>query len=81
MAKRKISLKNLYEEKKLAQTIPPAKQMLNDLMEATGRSEVTVRQWILGKFRPEPLICKVIADKLNIDPNYLFDEKEVKNGN
>lgn len=80
MAKRRISLKALYEEKKLAQTVSPAKQMLKDLMEATGRSEVTVRQWILGKFKPEPIICNIIADKLNIDPNYLFAEMEVKNG-
>ncbi|MDE6718022.1 MAG: hypothetical protein K2J70_07510 [Muribaculaceae bacterium] len=81
MDKRKISLKDLYDEKKRAQSVPPAKQMLNDLMEATGRSEVTVRQWIIGKFKPEPIICKIIADKLNIDPAYLFPEKEVPDGN
>lgn len=80
MSKRRISLRDLYEEKKNSQQISPAKQMVNDLMEATGRSEVTVRLWIGGKFKPEPIICNIIADKLNVDPAYLFPEKEVSNG-
>lgn len=80
MSKRRISLRALYEEKKHSQQISPAKQMVNDLMEATGRSEVTVRLWIGGKFKPEPIICNIIAEKLNVDPAYLFPGKEVIDG-
>lgn len=43
-------------------------------MDATGRSEVTVRMWISGKFKPEPIIQKIIAEKLGIDADCLFPE-------
>lgn len=43
-------------------------------MKATGRSEVTVRLWIGGKFKPEPIIQNVIAETLGLDVNGLFPE-------
>lgn len=55
--------------------------MIRDLMQATGRSEVTVRMWIKGKFKPEPIIIRLIAEKLNVDAGSLFpEEKEVDYG-
>jgi len=72
MVKRKISLAELYKEK--MQQPSPGRQLIQDIMEATGRSEVTVRLWIGGKFKPEPIIQKVIADTLNLDVEYLFPE-------
>ncbi len=72
MNKRKISLAELYKEK-MAQP-SPGKQLIQDLMKATGRSEVTVRLWIGGKFKPEPIIHNVIAETLGLDVNGLFPE-------
>lgn len=75
MDKRKISLAELYKEK-MAQ-LSPGRQLIQDLMDATGRSEVTVRLWIGGKFKPEPIIQNIIAETLGIDVDYLFpDGKE-----
>lgn len=70
MDKRKISLSELYKEK-MAQP-SPGRQLIQDLMDATGRSEVTVRLWIGGKFKPEPIIQNIIAETLGIDVDYLF---------
>lgn len=70
MDKRKISLAELYKEK-MAQ-LSPGRQLIQDLMDATGRSEVTVRLWIGGKFKPEPIIQNIIAETLGIDVDYLF---------
>lgn len=70
MSKRKISLADLYKEK--MQQLSPGRQLIKDLMEATGRSEITVRMWIGGKFQPEPIIQNIIAEKLGVDVNYLF---------
>lgn len=72
--KRKISLSELYKEKLTQKQVSPARQLIQDLMDATGRSEVTVRMWINGKFKPEPIIQKIIAEKLGIDADSLFPE-------
>lgn len=76
MKKRKISLSNLYKEKMQQKQISPARQMIQDLMDATGRSEVTVRLWISGKFKPEPIIQNIIADTLGLDVDGLFPNNE-----
>lgn len=70
MSKRKISLADLYKEK--MQQLSPGRQLIKDLMDVTGRSEVTIRMWISGKFQPEPIIQNIIAEKLDIDVDYLF---------
>ena len=54
--------------------VSPARQLIQDLMDATGRSEVTVRMWINGKFKPEPIIQNIIAEKLSIDADSLFPD-------
>lgn len=74
MDKRKISLTELYREK--MEQLSPGRQLIRDLMDATGRSEVTVRLWIGGKFKPEPIIQRIIADTLGLDVDYLFPEQE-----
>lgn len=74
MDKRKISLAELYQEK--LQQVSPAKQLVFDLMEATGRSEITVRAWICGRFKPEPIIQRIIAKTLGLDMDYLFTNSE-----
>lgn len=76
MMKRKISLMELYKEKLEQKQISPARQLIQDLMDATGRSEVTVRMWVSGKFKPEPIIQKIIADTLGVDVDSLFPEPE-----
>lgn len=70
MDKRKISLADLCKEK--MQQPSPGRQLIQDLMDATGRSEVTVRLWIGGRFKPEPIIQKIIADTLGVDVDGLF---------
>ena len=74
MTKRKVSLAEMYKEK--LKQVSPAKQFIKDLMAITGRSEVTVRLWLGGKFKPEPIIQNIIAEKLNVDVNYLFPENK-----
>lgn len=74
MAKRKITLNELYQEKLLEPS--PAKKMVDDLVKATGRSAITVRLWINGKFKPEPLVQEIIAKTLNLDVNTLFPNKK-----
>lgn len=74
MEKRKISLSDLYKEKMAQPT--PARQLINELMAATDRSEITVRMWISGKFKPEPIIQKIIANTLGVDPDGLFPETQ-----
>ncbi len=76
MNKRKISLAELYKEK-MAQP-SPGKQLIQDLMTATGRSEVTIRLWISGKFKPEPIIQKIIADTLGVEASTLFPSNQDK---
>lgn len=76
MKKRKISLSKLYKEKMEQKQISPARQMIQELMDATGRSEVTVRLWISGKFKPEPIIQNIIADTLGLDVDGLFPDNE-----
>lgn len=78
MAKRFISLAELYKEKQKEKKIYPARQLVQDLMDATGRSEVTVRMWISGKFRPEPIIVNIIAETLNVDADSLFPNANEK---
>ena len=72
MNKRKISLAELYKEKMSQPS--PGRQLIQDLMNATGRSEVTVRLWIGGKFKPEPIIQHIIAETLGLDKDGLFPE-------
>lgn len=67
---RKISLKDLYEERKKAPN--PAKQLIEEIARITNRSELTVRLWISGHHVPEAIITKVIADHFHIDPDYIF---------
>lgn len=74
--KRKISLSELYQEKLKQKKVSPARQLIQDLMDATGRSEVTVRMWISGKFKPEPIIQNIIAEKLGVDVESLFPKTE-----
>ena len=76
MDKRKISLAELYKEK--MQQLSPARQLIQDLMTATGRSEVTVRLWISGKFKPEPIIQRIIADTLGVEASTLFPSNTEK---
>lgn len=74
MDKRKISLAEIYKER--MEMLSPGRQLIKDLMDATGRSEVTVRLWIGGKFKPEPIIQNIIAETLGVDVEGLFPEKK-----
>lgn len=76
MCKRKISLADLYREK--MQQLSPAKQLIKDVMDVTGRSEVTVRMWLGGHFKPEPIIQKIIADALNLELDGLFPDTKTE---
>ncbi|MCH5346223.1 MAG: hypothetical protein J1E63_03895 [Muribaculaceae bacterium] len=70
MGKRNISLSELYKEK--LKEYSPARKLIQDLMDSTGRAEITVRMWVKGKVKPEPLIQRIIADKLGMDVDSLF---------
>lgn len=70
MEKRKISLVELYKEKQKEPT--PANQLIKQIQNATGRSEIAIRLWLAGKSKPEPLVQRVVADALGLDPDYIF---------
>lgn len=70
MTKRRISLSDLYKEK--MQQVSPARQLIMDIQEVTGRSEIAIRMWLCGRTKPEPLIQRIIAEKLDVDPDFLF---------
>ncbi len=77
MEKRKISLTKLYKEKLSEPS--PAKQLIKEIAKLTERSQLTVRLWLSGKHKPEPLIQRIIAEHFNIDVEYLFPDDESSN--
>lgn len=70
MEKRKISLIELYKEKQ--KELTPANQLIKQIQEVTGRSEIAIRFWLAGKSKPEPLVARIVAEALGIDPDYIF---------
>jgi transcriptional regulator with XRE-family HTH domain len=55
----------------------PRQKLIKEIQEATGRSEAAVRSWIIGRSKPEPVIIKLIAERLNVDEDYLFPDEEL----
>lgn len=70
MEKIKKSLAELYKEKKKERH--PAQLFIDEIVNLTGRSELTVRLWLGGHHMPEPIIANLIANHFNLDPEYVF---------
>lgn len=67
----RLSLFDLYAE---LRKVNPAKELISDIMEATGRSEISVRMW-LSTHRPPPLpVQNLIAKKLGVARDILFPD-------
>ena len=79
MEKRKISLIELYKEKQ--KELTPANQLIKKIQDVTGRSTIAIRLWLSGKSKPEPLVARIVAEALGIDPDYIFPDNNGNNGN
>lgn len=77
MEKRKISLIELYKEKQ--KELTPANQLIKQIQDVTGRSTIAIRLWLSGKSKPEPLVARIVADALGIDPDYIFPKNSESN--
>lgn len=68
--KKEKKFTELYAERKEMQT--PAQAFVAEVAQLTERSEFTVRQWLAGVQKPEPLVQRVIAEHFNVNPQTLF---------
>ena len=64
------TLKQIYDEQKKLPT--PANAFVSKLCEVTHRSEMTVRSWLMGKYRPDINTQIVLAQFLNTSVESLF---------
>ena len=64
------TLREIYEEQKKRPT--PATAFVNKLCEVTHRSEMTVRSWLTGKYRPDINTQIVLAQFLDSTVEDLF---------
>lgn len=53
----------------------PKKAFVAEMAELCMVSESTVRCWIAGAYRPDPLKSKLISQRLGIEPEKLFPQK------
>ena len=64
------TLKEIYEEQKKLPT--PANAFIFKLCEVTHRSEMTVRSWLTGKYRPDINTQIVLAHHLKTSVESFF---------
>ena len=67
------TLLEIYKERKSLPT--PAMNFIRELSQVTHRSEMTVKGWLTGKFRPDINTQIVLAHHLNSEANILFPPK------
>lgn len=72
MKKKKFT--ELYAELNGAET--PKQRFRREVAEATGKKDQTVKQWLSGSQIPTRETIEIIADLLDADPDYLFDNKK-----
>ncbi len=65
-----LPLTDYYKE--LKSMPPPTIQLIKDLSRLTHRNEMSVRNWLLGKNRPEINTQILIADYFGTDVKTLF---------
>lgn len=70
----KKTFKELYNEELNKPTA--AQQFIKKVSELTHRSEATIRKWLSGTQYPDELTRVIIADKFNVDADFLFPRKE-----
>lgn len=66
----KKSLIEFYNDEKSKPT--PAQAFVIKIAKMTHRSELTVRQWLTGRYYPDELAINIIAKELEVDANSLF---------
>ena len=67
------TLLEIYKERKSLPT--PAMNFIRELSQVTHRSEMTVKGWLTGKFRPDINTQIVLAHHLNSESDILFPPK------
>ena len=70
----KIETLSLFDRYAVLRKVNPALDLIKDIMEATGRSEICVRMWLSTHKTPPKPLCNLIAAKLGIDAAILFPE-------
>ena len=76
---KKMTLKERYEEAKNSKPSPtPAQVFIQRCMEATKKSENTVRGWLCGSRTPEALEREALAKEFGCTVDELFPTNEEK---
>lgn len=70
----KKTFKEIYNDELRKPTA--AQRFIKEVSELTHRSEATIRKWLSGTQYPDELTRVIIADKFNLDADYLFPRKE-----
>ena len=64
---------DLYNQAKAEEMPPtPAAIFIRLVANLTNRSEITVRTWLSGKYRPDVNVRNILGKYFNIDPDELF---------
>lgn len=71
---KKKTFSELYSELDGAET--PKQRFRREVAEATGKKEQTVKQWLSGSQIPTRETIEMIADLLDADPDYLFNDRK-----
>ena len=71
-----MNFQDYYESLKNQPT--PAAEFVKKIADLCGKSEATVRKWLAGEVRPDPIFMKKISDYLNIPVDVLFPESMFK---
>lgn len=72
MKKKKFT--ELYAELNGAET--PKQRFRREVAEATRKKDQTVKQWLSGSQIPTRETIEIIAELLDADPDFLFDNKK-----
>lgn len=65
-----MTLKQLYDSARRQPT--PAVAFIQEVMDVTQKTEITVRRWLSGEVVPDALTRSVLARHFNCEPDELF---------
>lgn len=71
-----LEMLSLFDRYAELRKVNPAQDLIQAVMEATGRSEICVRMWLSTHKTPPKHLCKLIADKLGVSADILFPDSE-----
>lgn len=72
MNKQKSAFRRIYDELPTERPKAPKTAWINDIAEAVKVHPTTVRCWLAGTQKPDPLRISIIAKKLGVKEEELF---------